>query len=599
MKLTRKFRANRDIVLSVLGMTLLICLLCYFDIARIQDNAARDIATYRQTLLDSYDLSIKREVQTVISQITAYYERAQRGEITEQEAKAYAANAIRDARYGDDGSGVFWADTFDGIFIASGTGSIKPGTNRWDMQDAKGNYFVRTFIENAKKPEGGFSEYWYPRPQDVDPEQTPLPKRSYTAGFAPWEWAVGTGNYIDDIEAAVAQYTEAVLADSRQQILGRVMSYLALLVATFFVGTYVNRRFDRRVQRIAAAAAAVAAGDLRVDKVDDQGLDSIGQLAQSFNQMLDHLRHIVTRAGEAAAQVAVTSKEMSLGLEQSAKTSEQVVASVSGVVEGLARQDAFITETAKAVEHVSQAMALMNRAAQNMTARSQEVASSAQSGETSIRRTIEQMNRIEEVVRHLAAMVHTLSENSKQISGIVETIGRIASQTNLLALNAAVEAARAGEMGKGFAVVADEVRKLAEQSSAASLQIGELIDSILKDTQKAVQAMDRGRQETEAGSAVVQEAGQAFKMIADSIRAMSGEIEQTVKQIDNTSAANRNVEEAITAVNRISKQILDEINEISSATEEQSATTEEITASSETLARMADDLRELVTMFQV
>lgn len=79
MKLTRKFRANRDIVLSVLGMTLLICLLCYFDIARIQDNAARDIATYRQTLLDSYDLSIKREVQTVISQITAYYERAQRG----------------------------------------------------------------------------------------------------------------------------------------------------------------------------------------------------------------------------------------------------------------------------------------------------------------------------------------------------------------------------------------------------------------------------------------------------------------------------------------------------------------------------------------
>lgn len=600
MRLTARTRVNRDIVRSGLAMILLIGILSYIDIADINNKATKDIETYRQTLLDNYDQSIKKEVQTVISQINAYYERAQKGEMTEEEAKHYAANVIRDARYGDDKSGVFWADTYEGNFIASGTeAGIAPGTNRLGMQDVKGNYFVRTFIENAKKPEGGFSEYWYPRPSDVDPEQTPLPKRSYSAGFDPWRWAIGTGNYIDDIEAAVEQYTEATRLSSRFQIINRLVAYSLLLVATLFAGIYMNRRINHRVQPIATMAGEVANGNLKVEKLTDHSKDSIGQLSQSFNQMLDNLRHMVTMVEESSNQVATTSKEMSLGLEESAKTSEQVVNSISEMVQGIAKQDALITETTKAVDDVSQAIALMNEAAEKMANKSLEVANSAQNGEAGIKRTIDQMNRIEHVVSHSAEMVKALGENSKQISGIVDTIGNIASQTNLLALNAAIEAARAGEAGKGFAVVAEEVRKLAEQSSEASKQIEELINLILTDTQQTVDAMEEGLQETTAGSAVVHETGQAFKEIADSIREMTSEIDKAVNQINNTSVANRKVEEAIAGVNNISKQVLEEINEISAATEEQSAFIEEITASSESLAKMAEHLKVLVDKFKV
>lgn len=600
MRLTRKTRVNRDIVRSGLILVLLIGILSYLDITDINNKTAKNIETYRQTLLDNYDQSIKSEVQTVISQINAYYERAQRGEMTEEEAKHYAANVIRDARYGDDKSGIFWADTYEGHFIASGANAgIEPGTNRLNMQDVKGNYFVKTFIENAKKPEGGFSEYWYPRPIDVDPEQIPLPKRSYSAGFDPWGWAIGTGNYIDDIEAAVEQYAEAVIKSGRFQIFNRFVAYFLLLAATLFAGIFINRRIDQRVRRIASTAAEVAAGNLNVARPADDSQDSIGQLVQSFNQMLDNLRHIVSMVEESSNQVAVTSKEMSLGLEQSAQTSEQVVNSIGEVVQGVARQDALISETTNAVDEVSHAIALMNEAAQNMANKSLEVANSAQNGEAGIKRTIDQMNRIERVVTHSAEMVKALGENSKQISGIVDTIGNIASQTNLLALNAAIEAARAGEAGKGFAVVAEEVRQLAEQSSEASKQIEELISLILADTQQAVEAMDEGLQETTAGSAVVREAGKAFTEIADLIREMSAEIEQTVNQINNTIVANRKVEEAIAEVNQISKRVLEEINEISAATEEQSAFTEEITASSESLAKMADHLKVLVSKFKM
>jgi len=570
------------------------------EINSIYKETEENIETYRQTLFNNYDQSIKKEVQTVISQINAYYERAQRGEMTEEEAKHYAANVIRDARYGDDKSGIFWADTYEGNFVASGTqSSFAPGQNRLNQQDVKGNYFVRTFIENAKKPEGGYSEYWYPRPKDVDPEQIPLPKRSYSAGFDPWGWAIGTGNYIDDIEADIAQYAAEMQASAKKHIITTFLNYFLILVATYFVGVYINYRINKRVDKIAAIAGEVANGNLQVEKLTDKRRDGIGQLSQSFNQMVDNLKHIVARVEESSNQIAATSKEMSAGLEQSAKTSEQVVYSIGKMVENVNRQDALIIDTTNAVNEVSQAIALMTENANTMAQKSLEVANSAQNGEIGIQRTIQQMNTIENVVSNTAEKVKALGENSKQISSIVDTIGNIASQTNLLALNAAIEAARAGEAGHGFAVVAEEVRKLAEQSGEASKQIEGLIKLILEDTKQAVDAMDKGLQETKIGNTVVQEAGQAFREISDSIREMSAEIDKTVKQIRNTSVANHKVEEAIAEVNTISKQVLDEINAISAAIEEQSASTEEIAASSESLAKMADHLNELVDKFRI
>ena len=478
-KTRSKIRINTDIAKCIFCMFLLICVFCYIEISAIYKDAGKNIENYRQTLFNSYDQSIKKEVQTVINQINAYYERAQRGEMTEEEAKHYAANVIRDARYGDDKSGIFWADTYEGNFIASGTQSgTQPGTNRLNMQDVKGNYFVRTFIENAKKPEGGYSEYWYPRPVDVDPEQTPLPKRSYSAGFDPWGWSIGTGNYIDDIEADIAQYTEAMQSSTRHEIAITLLTYLLMLIATYFVGVYINYKINKRVDKIAAVAGEVANGNLQVEKLIEKRHDGIGQLAQSFNQMVDNLKHIVARVEESSDHVAATSQEISQGLDQSAKTSEQVVYSINEVVEGVNRQDALIIETTNAVNEVSQAISLMTENANTMTQKSLEVANSAQNGEIGIKRTIEQMNTIENVVTQTAEKVKALGENSKQISGIVDTIGNIASQTNLLALNAAIEAARAGDAGRGFGVVADEIRKLSEQSRGTVKAIKESTDKI-------------------------------------------------------------------------------------------------------------------------
>jgi methyl-accepting chemotaxis protein len=106
---------------------------------------------------------------------------------------------------------------------------------------------------------------------------------------------------------------------------------------------------------------------------------------------------------------------------------------------------------------------------------------------------------IRERISHSANTIGELQQRTTEIDQIVLVIKEIADQTNLLALNAAIEAARAGEAGRGFAVVADEVRKLAERTRSATLQIGGMIDGVQEQADLAVNAMQTGMSELEAG----------------------------------------------------------------------------------------------------
>lgn len=146
-----KFKLSKDVLKIIVLLIAVTALIITYEIYTIEKKHSAQLELYRQTLFENYDESIKREVQTVISQVEAYYERFQQGLLSEEEAKELAKNVIRDASYGDDKSGVFWADTFDCTFVASSVGNTVEGADRSDVTDSIGNYFVRTFVENAQK----------------------------------------------------------------------------------------------------------------------------------------------------------------------------------------------------------------------------------------------------------------------------------------------------------------------------------------------------------------------------------------------------------------------------------------------------------------
>ena len=199
--------------------------------------------------------------------------------------------------------------------------------------------------------------------------------------------------------------------------------------------------------------------------------------------------------------------------------------------------------------------------------------------------TIAGMNKIAEVVKQSAETVQALGKSSDQIGEIVQVIDDIADQTNLLALNAAIEAARAGEQGRGFAVVADEVRKLAERTTKATKEIATMIKQIQKDTYDAVESMNEGTKQVEAGKLLAEKAGSSLDEIIVGA-------ERVVDIVTQVAAAS---EEQSSAAEQISKNI----ESISSVTQQSASGIQQIAHASEDLNRLTLNLQELVAQFKV
>src|SRR5699024_5054819 len=195
--------------------------------------------------------------------------------------------------------------------------------------------------------------------------------------------------------------------------------------------------------------------------------------------------------------------------------------------------------------------------------------------------------------------MNELRTKSDEINNIITIITDISEQTNLLALNASIEAAHAGEQGKGFAVVAQEIRRLAEQSTEATHQISNLVREIQTETLGAVDHTNTSLDTIKEGSAIVKEAGNKYYEIRDSSAEVVTDIHDMSETMTTISLEVENIVNAMTNIEKISTQNVDEALNVISLSEEQTAGIEEMTASMETLSSMAEQLNKRTQQFKL
>ncbi len=509
--------------------------------------------TEKNSLLKDRQVKTRHVVETAHGVLAYHHALQNNGTLTEEQAKAAALSAIKALRYEE--KEYFWINDMTPRVLMH---PIKPeldGKDVSDMKDPEGKRLFVEFVQTVKKDGAGFVPYLWPKPGF----DKPVPKISYVKGFAPWGWVIGSGIYIDDIDA--------IFWDSTKWMMG-IIAVLTVLI--FALLQMIIRSITTPLSDIQNAIRRIQTTKDLSQRVQLRRHDEIGDIADSFNQMVESFQKIIhqmilgvhevqkssAQLNEASGKVSLSSKSQSDAAASMAAATEEMLVSIEQVAEN-ARHTYGIA---------SQSGDLSNQ------------------GEQTVNDAAAEMSKIADAVNLSSASITQLGEESKLISEIVNVIKEIADQTNLLALNAAIEAARAGEQGRGFAVVADEVRKLAERTSKSTLEISTMIEKIQAETNDAVAGMQEGTERVKGGVEKAQQAGQSMSNIRDGAQQVLAAVNEITSALGEQSSAG--------------SQVAQGVEKIAQMADENCSAVAEIAETSRRLAALADSLQDVADQFK-
>lgn len=525
MSLAMKSR-NKLLLLTLIPLVLISAMITAVFYINSQQSLELELKNYRNELIETRKSELKAYLMMGVTAIKPLYDSDVDGSHQQQ-----AKQILKAMRF--DSDGYFFAYDSKGVNTLH---AIKPeleGKNLYGMKDQNGVAVIAGLIDAAKKGDGFLYFSWHKPTINAQ-----APKLGYAEYLPKWDWVLGTGIYIDDIDRQVNQYREQSIAKLNAHTLSAVgFSLIGLLLACVAISVMVTRGIQPLLHISQSLKAVAAGGGDLTARLQVESQDEVGEVAHAFNQFMDKLHPMMVEI-RASAQVV---QEAASGLDEHTATASS-------------QMQSHCSETDKVVTAVTEMSATAKEVASNTHATAKAIDSAnvqISEAQLEVSQAIEGIGKLVDEVNTTSEAISQLSQQTEQITKVLQVIGEIAEQTNLLALNAAIEAARAGEQGRGFAVVADEVRSLASRTQNSTLEIGDMLKQLQSGVARAVSTMsvsqERGEQ-TALESVQIKNSLAGIQTAVGTIRDMGI---QTASAAEQQSAVAEEINQNLVAIAQI------------------------------------------------
>ncbi|WP_371195745.1 methyl-accepting chemotaxis protein [Glaciecola sp. SC05] len=513
------------------------------------------LSSYRDKLVETKKRETQSVVETAHSSVKSYYDRAQAGELSEEEAKKQALQLLNDLRY-EDGNYYWVQDSFPRMIIHPMNAGLN-GKDLTNNTDKNGFAFFTEIGQRAPIEKQGFISYWWTLPDSTEIDE----KISYFKEFSEWGWIIGSGLYITSVDASY-----------RTMFIQLMVETVVVTLIIAFVGYIITLSINRPIQSASDRMEDIGSGEGDLTKhLDDSGNDEISRLSSHFNVFTSKMRELLIEVESSSKAVFENAEKVAIASGRSYSRTQSQSDSASSVAVAMEQMTTNIKEVSVSASNVEKA-----------TLEAQE---NAIGGKQLVDATITEISKLASNIENISNVITNLAKDSEDIGAVLDVIRGIAEQTNLLALNAAIEAARAGEQGRGFAVVADEVRTLASRTAQSTEEIQRMIERLQS---RAVEAVGAVKSSQEAFAKTSDQAGLA----GDSLSSVDALME---KLKDITSQIAASTEQQAEAANEVNFRV----NELSSMSSEALLTTNELTDTSRELKSSSEGMTHTISKFKL
>ena len=373
-----------------------------------------------------------------------------------------------------------------------------------------------------------------------------------------------------------------------------------VLILTILVSVLASKEIASAIEDSVLVVQNMASGNLNVS-INRKNLgrkDEVGKLSAGTKSLRESLGNMIGAISDNTLSLDVASQDMSNIAGQASDAMDSISENLKSVLESAKNQAEVTASVDDNVNNINMMLKQTGDEADGLSDAADDMLGTGREVDNSLKNLYNSNEEVLDAIERIRKQTSETDISVDKIKEAVNLIASIAEETNLLSLNASIEAARAGESGKGFAVVAVEISKLAEQSTAASADLENMIKELGKNSERTVETMEMVQDAINRQSDDMNNTRKIFEKVKDRINLVAKGVANIREATERLEGETTYIAEDINGLNAAANKNMENVKETMEAGEEVLKVVKNVSSMSVNVNTAANEMMQSVEKFR-